>query len=347
MIIETKIDYPTNHQKPLVENTSAYCFIGEIERDYMGDGVLVVKQDECDDYPCSQGFVYSPPKILSNIEDILWLTTFTNESGTRDFCPDTHLKGGETIPIFDNAFDVPFNSGKLIKDEFISQFTIDACFNIEKNKWQYLIKTNNSNNEIKLRVLVAMCHWSDPTDIVDVLELNNIPENEVCLALKDFEKNRPYQFIGEDIPTPEKYYIKDAYVNHEKVHVKFFQLDITKTLQIKHNYYGVMKSFSDHLKLTPECTEKFKDKNTTIYQGKKYYNGLLKDFCVQLHSIYRMRTKDRRKNENMTQWNDDVQNTINYYQNTLKEIWKNKGRPINNCDYEMDWSAYEQYKNKF
>ncbi len=73
----------------------------------------------------------------------------------------------------------------------------------------------------------------------------------------------------------------------------------------------------------------------------------LRNFCVQLHSIYRMRTKDRRKNENMTQWNDDVQNTINYYHNTLKELWKNKGRPIKDCDYEMDWSAYEQYKNKF
>ncbi|MCZ7610246.1 MAG: hypothetical protein M5U17_08750 [Ignavibacterium sp.] len=32
----------TTQQKPLKENTTAYCFIGEIERDYMGDGTVVV-----------------------------------------------------------------------------------------------------------------------------------------------------------------------------------------------------------------------------------------------------------------------------------------------------------------
>ncbi len=160
MRIAGKINYPIQQQKPLKENTAAYCFIGEIYWNYRDDAILVVG-DECDDNPCSQGFIYSPPKILSNIEVIFWLTVFTNENGTRDFCPDTHLKGAETILLFDNAFDVPVNSDKLIKDEFISQFTIDACLNIAKSMRQYLIRTNNSNNEIKLRVLVTMYHWSD------------------------------------------------------------------------------------------------------------------------------------------------------------------------------------------
>lgn len=210
------------------------CYIGDYlyETGYWEGDVVGV--DECGDYPCNQGFVYSPPSIVSNLDDIIWSTTFTNEYGTRDFCPDTHSKGGKTNPLFDNAFDVPFNSGKLIKDELISKYTVDACFDKVKNKWKYLIMTNDANNEIKLRVLVSMCHWSDPTDIIDIQGLKNIPKNENCDALKDFEKHRPYHFNGEQIPAPEKYYIKDAAVNHEKVHVKFFQLDITKTMEIKH-----------------------------------------------------------------------------------------------------------------
>jgi len=46
MRIAGKINYPIQQQKPPVENTTAYCFIGEIERDFMGDGNVVVGKPE-------------------------------------------------------------------------------------------------------------------------------------------------------------------------------------------------------------------------------------------------------------------------------------------------------------
>lgn len=293
----------TPQQKPLGENTATYCFTGEIDWPNMGDGFVVVG-DECDNYPCDQGFLYSVPTIVSKLDDIIWSTTFTNENGTRNFCPPTRSKGGMTRILFDGAFDVPFNSGKPIKGELISPYTIDACFNNKNNKWQYKINTNESENEIKLRVLVAMCHWNEPTDIHNIEDLNNIPEEDVCLALKDFEKHRPYQFVGMNIPHPEKYHIKDVTVNHEKVHVKFFQLDILSTLNKKNEYNDLVKPFKDNLQFTPSCTEVFKDKNTAIYQGKKYYDNLIELFVFVLKSNWEDRVKDNRKNENVTQWND-------------------------------------------
>jgi hypothetical protein len=297
-------------------------------------------QDECGNYPCEQGFQYSPPNIVSDIDDIIWSTTFTNENGTRDFCPPTHAKGGRTWILFDDAFSVPFGSTYKIKDELIADYNIDACF--KDNLWQYAIETNGDLNKIKLRVLVSMCHWGEPTDIDDINELSIIPESEACLALKDFEKHRPYQFIGMDIPYPEKYHIKDVYVNHEKVHVKFFQLDIIETLGMEDEHHGEVKSFQEHLKFTPECNELFKDKNSAKFEGKKYYDELLKKFVKKLKNVHDSRFPDFWTQENKTQWNDYVQNTINYYQRELKNNYS-----LDNCDYKMDWSAYEQFKNKF
>ncbi len=44
MRIAGKINYPIQQQKPLKENTAAYCFIGEIDLPKTGDGILVVGQ---------------------------------------------------------------------------------------------------------------------------------------------------------------------------------------------------------------------------------------------------------------------------------------------------------------
>jgi len=48
MRIAGKINYPIQQQKPLKENTAAYCFIGEIDLQKTSDGILVVG-DECDE----------------------------------------------------------------------------------------------------------------------------------------------------------------------------------------------------------------------------------------------------------------------------------------------------------
>jgi len=48
MRIAGKINYPIQQQKPLKENTAAYCFIGEIDLPKTSDGILVVG-DECDE----------------------------------------------------------------------------------------------------------------------------------------------------------------------------------------------------------------------------------------------------------------------------------------------------------
>ncbi len=74
----------------------------------------------------------------------------------------------------------------------------------------------------------------------------------------------------------------------------------------------------------------------------------MKEFVKQLKIVNRSRFPDDRTKENKTQWNDDVQITIDYYQRELRAYWKNQGKPIRNCDLnEFDWSDYTQYKNKF
>ncbi|MCZ2269933.1 MAG: hypothetical protein LC124_13875 [Ignavibacteriales bacterium] len=44
MRIAGKINYPIQQQKPLKENTAAYCFIGEIDLPKTSDGIQVVGQ---------------------------------------------------------------------------------------------------------------------------------------------------------------------------------------------------------------------------------------------------------------------------------------------------------------
>ena len=322
--------------------TPDWIIPGPILLEGFGD---VVVGNECEDFPCDQRFVYSPPSIVSKLDDIIWSNTFTNEHGTKVF---SGQKGGETFILFDDKFYV---NQYPIKDELIQTFQIEPCF--KNNNWQFLITTAGENNEIKLKVYVALYDWGYPNDIDNINELNIIPENENCLALKDFEKHRPYyhneNYIGY-VPPPgiEKYYIKEMAINHEKVHVKFFQLDIKDALKIKTKHYGVLKSFREHLKFIPNCTSIFNNKNNARYQATKYYNLLLKEFVKQLKIVNRSRFPDDRTKENKTQWNDDVQITIDYYQRELRAYWKNQGKPIRNCDLnEFDWSDYTQYKNKF
>ena len=120
----------------------------------------------------------------------------------------------------------------------IQTFQIEPCF--KNNNWQFLITTAGENNEIKLKVYVALYDWGYPNDIDNINELNIIPENENCLALKDFEKHRPYyhneNYIGY-VPPPgiEKYYIKAVSYTHLRAHETVLDLVCRLLLEKKTN----------------------------------------------------------------------------------------------------------------
>ncbi|GIK23449.1 MAG: hypothetical protein BroJett005_28630 [Ignavibacteriota bacterium] len=88
MRIAGKINYPIQQQKPLKENTAAYCFIGEIDLPITADGILVVENDECEK---------ERPIGLTYIDESMFEITQLNDNSNCDVkLAENHLQGGSS-----------------------------------------------------------------------------------------------------------------------------------------------------------------------------------------------------------------------------------------------------------
>jgi len=349
MRIAGKINYPTQQQKPLKENTAAYCFIGEIDLQKTSDGILVVG-DECDSYGCPSILIFPPLKIKTK-------PIYENVVKGLNLCYEN--SAGVTVIPFDGKFVSPAYSSLIYDRDFFVQYEVDACFNKLANNgnggWQFLISSEGEDHTIKLNVYVALClDQISLTKITSKLQLETIPKDYVCAALIDFENARPYPFLDSKLPLPKFYHLVDKTIIHEHVHKKFFEIDIKTVLDHKKIFNGKLLTYAQHFKYNPNCGNNFTNLISAINEGKNYYRNLFKMFAKDLEKENNKRTSDFRKNENYTQWNSLVQETITEYQKALIKIWKDKNLPPNespltNCKYTFKdkWKAFYKWKNTF
>ncbi|MCZ7608987.1 MAG: hypothetical protein M5U17_02365 [Ignavibacterium sp.] len=316
MRIAGKINYPIQQQKPLKENTTAYCFIGEIERDFMGDGNVVVG-NECGDSLCQPGF--------NEYKGVIGIRKVKQDYNNINYCAfsSAHVyppAAGIFKPLFDE--ELPNSISKKIKDQLLVDFNLEVCYKSNKVYWKYRIPEDS----IFLRSILDVCEdnildGSSEFIIHDLSELSMIPNEEACMALKNFEDQRSYGSGG-------KYYLIAPVWAHEKVHKDDFQKLINKVLNEKMKYLGNEYRYKDLLSnvFQPECNETINNEAKARFQIKKYLKSILSYFIFKLNEQYKIALANE-DNETNTHKHIDVQWKITEYKRALqydrlKKFWE-------------------------
>lgn len=346
-----------------------YCFPGNFVSDRVGEGNLVVEKGGCDEgAPNCTTEIKAPLGFSYRIE----YKNKINKSGfqQRDLCKISSGSGFTWIR-YDNWItlyeDQPPYHPIPQKDEFYSPFIITTCFNRllynGVGAYQYEFKsTNESEDSIYINFIISECN-NFSKEIRSESQLNSIPVNEICKALKDFELGRYRQAeVGEPIPSiweqnNVQYYIIDVIYEHEKYHVR----DATRYANENYNKYKftvksiegshINKSLKEHLETKFKCSESIKNYEDAKQKGEKYITSALKEFMnfhkrtwyagtVQINfegeKIYRIR-------ELFAHWSDSVQNKITQYQNILI---RREGFDASKCDYHLkNWDPFKIYRN--
>ncbi|MFZ2863840.1 MAG: hypothetical protein WA440_03735 [Ignavibacteriaceae bacterium] len=193
MRIAGKINYPIQQQKPLKENTAAYCFIGEIYLPKTGDGILMVG-DEC---PKRQ----SDNRIINMKEEFFQVIQAPNN---HQNCNTTSVKKGHSRGGWTGDVGLSYSQNFNLYDPYLSELDI-------KINWGLCL--NNINT----------IHPS--VNIVDFDPVTNtfsgITKLKAKDAIKDFKRSKiEGGFSGVGLLT---YYPLPKTTYHEKKHIEQYK----------------------------------------------------------------------------------------------------------------------------
>ncbi|HOJ08199.1 MAG TPA: hypothetical protein PKX68_11655 [Ignavibacteriaceae bacterium] len=225
MRIAGKINYPIQQQKPLKENTAAYCFIGEIYWNYRDDAILVVG-DECDE----EILVCNNPQPQTF--NPLWIEKYKNFSY---FYPEpsnpnapNYIVAGCQLKRNNNVQGITFIiPGMYLGKEFgqnydwtpSSSAIINLCLNEIEQRW--IIKFE----ELRIPIFSSACFegYIDLGDGIDTTILNSEIQSKsdyaILLSDLDYWEKGSYSQPGKK---SHKYAFESGILKHENKH---FQID--------------------------------------------------------------------------------------------------------------------------
>ncbi|MEP0860552.1 MAG: hypothetical protein HRF52_03840 [Ignavibacterium sp.] len=294
-----------------------YCFIGDFSTDRRGEGSLIVQRSGCDDWACQSVFTnYAGNIEIQEVRENYNNINYCDFSLAHVFPP----AAGIFKPLFDE--DYPNSISEKIKDQLIVGFNLEVCYNNNDAYWKYRIP----EGAIFLRVILDVCEnniLSGNTQYIihNLDELSIIPDEEVCLALENFEDQRSYGGSG-------KYYLIAPVWAHEKVHKANFEKLTRELLNSKREYFGKKYKYKDLLSTAfrPGCNANTNNEDKSKFQIRKYLDDILSSFVFELKGRY-YKALSNKDNETRVQNNQDVQWKIKEYKLRLqktrsKEFWQ-------------------------
>lgn len=294
-----------------------YCFFEFYQSPQFKDVDVLVKKDGCDEWACQAGF----NKYKGNIE----IQEVRENYSNINYCSFSLANvwppaAGIFKPLFDEEY--PNSISEKIKDQLIVNYSLNVCFDSNNGYWKYQIP----ENVILLRSILDVCEDNILSGTAQYLihnlnELSIIPDEEVCLALENFEDQRLYGGGG-------KYYLIAPVWAHEKVHKANFEKLVNEVLNIKKKHLGSEYRYKDLLAnvFQPECNETTNSESKAQFRINKHLNDILSSFIIELKERYDIAKADK-DNEITTQNHPDVQWKITEYKkalqnNRLKNLWK-------------------------
>ncbi|MFZ2864368.1 MAG: hypothetical protein WA440_06420 [Ignavibacteriaceae bacterium] len=365
----------STQQKPLKENTAAYCFIGEIDLPKTGDGILVVGNECGSGAPICNTNVEAP---LSFKEDVVeWTGNYVFYK--EGYYPDTlkitsggltyFLRDGEfkliptTAPSRDKIYAIPLSGS------FYGLYEIETCFNKKLNNgkgaYQYTFKSiSETDNFIHKPIIIQIYDYSnDPYEMKSESDLATISFDKTCEAIIDFEYQR-YRASSNADNFFDKYNvlygIVDAYWEHEKYHkrdaMRFLNsnYDKKKLKILKPDGMPVSKTLKGHFNTTFACDEDIKSFNEAKIKGEEYIKSALKEYQKFFEEkwlkgdvyIYEHK-KWYNETELYAHWSESVQTKISRYQSLLAS---RPGYNPTQCEVELKeirklWEPFKKYRN--
>lgn len=289
--------------------------------------------------------------------------------------------GGETYFLRDGEFKlIPINQpdpndplyGVPLTESFYSTYEIETCFNknLNNGKGAYQYRFNSvgeTDNFIHKPIIIQVADYTnDPYAMKSLNDLNSIPFEKICSALKDFEieRYRKAEQSNDNFANTHDplYRIVEVYWEHEKYHKR----DGMRFLNDKYNKellriagpdgYIISKTLKKHLENTISCSHKIKNFSDAKRVGEKYIKDALrmfdnfftKNWHVILIDIYHAgQWKQYILEELWAHWSDSVQKKITRYQN---ELALRQGYDPTFCDAELKeirkfWDPFKIYRN--
>lgn len=207
-------------------------------------------------------------------------------------------------------------SPQIEKEFSINQ--IEACYNKEEDRWQFKLP---GGNKFYIEYKLEICYENinrlyGNKAIYSLEELNKIPKDSVCRAIRDFKL-----LLGSYGEVPKgRYYIVEYTKEHEDVHLSDFRTIVNNTY-IKDNF------FEKFINLKLSC-EDVKDINDAKMIGENHYNNLFKEFRKNIKNDWDKKIGQKDSPER-TSYENKVHNKIkNYIVNKYVEELKLKHTDI-------------------
>jgi len=327
--------------------TASYCSINAFVYDEYGTGSVDIKSG-CEDYFCMEEKKF--PDFNLDIKP--------NGYSGIDGCSNREpLPAGIFMPIT-SYFDE--NNNRKFVDDLLKTLLVpfklhNGCYDAKDKTWKFSIISQGEESTIYsrwdafyLKAIKSICMDNIKSDEKTIviknnseslndereIHLDNIPENEVCKTLQDFEYNRPYRDdpqysteFNQYMQYESKFYfILDVVKAHEDVHQKDFERLVNKMLDQEING-RTTRAFLLNPKIKCEdalTEEKARKKAENLYKSK------MRDFLDLVKNTFEKEKKLR--NEIKVQKNEDVQRVIDQYRDYLKHKFE-KQCSIREIDY--------------
>jgi len=317
----------TGEDPPVEAPIIGACYFGGSSHPVYWEGDVKYEGRGCGEWECEQNF--SPFDGTIGIKDKF--ADYNDYNLCRYW---SIIQGvGGFFPLFDKS-EWYLGNGQFteIKDQLIVPYQLDACYNTNDEYWQFSVLEDS----LAFRAIIDVCESNIGYEYIirNLQELSIIPNENTCLALEDFEKQREYA------PVAATYYIYEMAWAHEKVHKNDFNALIKKVLNFRVQYNNDTRTFKEWLTTAyqPECNELGNTKSKAIYQAKKFYDEILQKFIKRLKRkwddfTYKGNELAHRKYEEDTQADPMVQWKITQYK---KELQKRPGEYWENCEFKEE-----------
>lgn len=273
--------------------TSEYCITNAFEYEAYSLAVGLVIPGDC--YKAEQ--CDSPPRtplfsVIDHPNGYLGYDICESESSNRV---------GGFHPLLDN-FESAFEP-----------YALKLCYNSSTDRWQI----TPHENTISIRAIVATCYnvGEIQRELLDVSEINNIPEDELCEALVSINKH----FRNPIVVTPNIhfYWLKEVVYVHELEHLNVFR-DSTIHLALKEKISldGIeFSNFEEAIKSFNISCNQISDIKRVEKEAYNFYKQILKNILPEMkrkHRSIKLRT-----NETEFHSRSQIQNTVKKYSNVI------------------------------
>ncbi|MDQ7816385.1 MAG: hypothetical protein RDU14_05120 [Melioribacteraceae bacterium] len=284
-LLQTKI----GENRSAMSMTSDYCITNPFEYKAYGLAVGMVKPDDCSNAnPCD-----APPKAPN-------FTVMDHPNGYLgyDICEsESSNRVGGFHPLLDN-FESAFEP-----------YALNLCYNSSTDRWQI----TPHENTISIRAIVSTCYnvTGIQRELIDVSEINNIPEDELCEAIVSINKHLRYPIAVT--PNIHFYWLREVIYAHELEHLAVFRdstmkIAMSKEINLDDRKFPSFREAITYFDISCKENNNYLD---VLNEAYRFYEKTLSKLLIKIYDVHEV--VKNQTNETKFHSRSNIQDTVNKY----------------------------------